>query len=63
MKKVLGTGYAVIDIIEDEFEGNVYKALEIKVTDNTIERVKMRAPSSYELLQMTFAQQARNNKQ
>lgn len=63
MKKVISSGYILVDIIQDEFQGTVYKALEVKIADDTIERVKLRAPASYKLLEMTFAQQARNNKQ
>lgn len=63
MKKVISQGYILVDIIEDEYEGNTYNALEVKITDRTTERVKLKAPASYELLAMSFAQQAKSNKQ
>lgn len=62
MKKVVSRGYVLVDIIEDEFEGNKYKALELKVCDEVTERTKLKAPSSYELLAREFAKQAKNNK-
>lgn len=62
MKKVISTGYILVDIIEDEFEGNKYNALEVKISKKTTERVKLKAPSSYELLEIAFEQQAKNNK-
>jgi len=63
MKKVISTGYVLASIIEDEFEGSKYNRLEIKVSNKTTESVKLKAPSSYELLEMVFNQQAKSNKQ
>ena len=63
MKKVLNSGYVQVDIIEDEYEGNTYKALELKITNQTTERVKLKSQSSYELLGMILNQQAKSNKQ
>lgn len=63
MRKVISAGYIVANIVEDEYEGNKYNALEIKISDKTTERVKLKAPSSYELLEMTFAKQAKSNRQ
>ena len=62
MKKVVSSGYVFADIIEDEYEGNKYKRLELKISDRTTESIKLKAPASYELLEMVFMQQAKNNK-
>lgn len=62
MKRVVSSGYIFADIVEDEYEGNKYKRLELKISDKTTESIKLKAPSSYELLEMVFIQQAKNNK-
>ncbi|MDR2600411.1 MAG: hypothetical protein LBC73_09060 [Oscillospiraceae bacterium] len=56
MKKVIASGTIPVTICEDDFEGVSYQFLEIAVTAKTTERVKLKSPSSYELLAMRLAQ-------
>lgn len=63
MKKIIRSGYVLADIVEDEYEGHKYKRLDLKISDRTTESIKLKAPASYELLEMVFMQQAKNNKE
>jgi len=60
MKKVIVSGTIPISICEDEYEGNVYQFVEIQVTAKTTEKIKLKSPSSYELLAMIMKQQQQN---
>ena len=57
MKKVLATGTLPVSIIEDEYEGTVYKRLALAVSDKTTEEVRLKSDSSYELLAMKLNSQ------
>jgi len=56
MKKVIVSGNIPISICEDEYEGTLYQFVEIQVTAKTTEKIKLKSPSSYELLAMRLAQ-------
>ncbi|MDR7810557.1 hypothetical protein [Lacrimispora sp.] len=57
MKKLIASGNIPISVYEDEYEGNSYQFIELQVSSRTIERVKLKSPSSYELLAMMLGTQ------
>ena len=52
MKTLLASGTLPVSVYEDEYEGTSYQFLELQVSSKTVERVKLKSPSSYELLVM-----------